>query len=188
MNTKHNRRAQETRERMKLALLALLERMDILDITVSLLCEAAKINRSTFYAHYDSIADLMDELVWETGKSLMEQFTAEKYDPKHPFSAEHLAVVLEHIKENQNFYRAYLAQPSAQKQLDGAFEQLFKQLVQPMMHRLSVDDTASGYYFAFFQAGFLAVLSRWLQNSCRESPEEILTCLRNMLSHSEFPI
>lgn len=186
MNTKNNRRAKSTRDGMKQALLQLLNRMDILDITVSGLCDAAQVNRSTFYSHYDSVADILEELEREIAENLFERFAGDGYDENDLFSMGNLAIVLEHIRENQNFYRAYLAQSTAQKQLNGAFEELFRQLVRPMMHRLSVDDTASEYYFAFFQAGFLAVLNRWLQNRCREEPEEILSYLRNMLSHPEF--
>lgn len=186
MNTKNNRRAKSTRDGMKQALLRLLDRMDILDITVSGLCGAAQVNRSTFYSHYDSVADILEELEREIAENLFDRFTGDNYDKNDLFSMENLAIVLEHIRENQNFYRAYLAQSTAQKQLNGAFERLFGQIVRPTMRRLSVGDTASEYYFAFFRAGFLAVLNHWLQNRCREEPEEILTCLRNMLSHPEF--
>lgn len=73
MNTKNNRRAQETRERLKLALLDMLARDDILDVTVSALCDEAEVNRSTFYSHYDSVAELMDEIEQEIGKDIFEK-------------------------------------------------------------------------------------------------------------------
>lgn len=188
MNTKNNRRAQNTQDGIKQTLLGLLDRMDILNVTVSKLCEAAQVNRSTFYSHYDNVADIMEEIERETGENLLERFTGENFDENMLFSMEHLAIVLEHIKENQNFYRAYFSQSTAQKQLDGAFGELFRQIVRPMMRRLSVNDIASEYYFAFFKAGFLAFLSHWLENRCREEPEEILPYLRNILSHPEFVV
>ena len=45
------------------ALLLLLERKDIQYITVKEICEKAGVNRTTFYLHYDSISDLLEETV-----------------------------------------------------------------------------------------------------------------------------
>ena len=47
--------------RMEEALLALLERKDLEYITVKELCQAAGVNRSTFYLHYETIGDLPAE-------------------------------------------------------------------------------------------------------------------------------
>ena len=173
---------------MKQSLLGLLEHMDILDVTVSMLCDAAKVNRSTFYSYYDSVADIMDEMEREIAANLFERFTGDNYDETNLFSMEHFAVVLDHMKENQNFYRAYLTQSTSQNQLDWAFGQLLGRFARPMMHRLNVDDIAIEYYFAFFRAGFIAILSHWLQNRCREDSEVVLSCLRNILSHPDFAI
>lgn len=188
MNTKNNRRSQETRDRMKQSLLELLERMDVLDVTVSMLCDAAGVNRSTFYSHYGSVADIMDEMEREIAVNLLERFNVDNYDENNPFSMDYLAIVLEHMTENRNFYRAYLTQSTSQSQLDWAFGQLLGRFARPLMHSLHVDDIAIEYYFAFFRAGFIAILSHWLQNGCRENPEVVLTCLRNILSHPDFAI
>ena len=86
MNTKNNSRSRETRERLKEALLRLLARRDILDVTVSRLCQEAGVNRSTFYSHYDSIGDLMEEMEQEIGANLIGRFREDNYDGEHPFS------------------------------------------------------------------------------------------------------
>ena len=62
MNTKNNSRSRKTREWLKEALLRLLARRDILDVTVSRLCQEAGVNRSTFYAHYQDIYDLLTKI------------------------------------------------------------------------------------------------------------------------------
>ena len=84
MNTKNNSRSRETRERLKEALLRLLARRDILDVTVSRLCQEAGVNRSTFYSHYDSIGDLMEEMEQEIGANLIGRFRGTNYDGEHP--------------------------------------------------------------------------------------------------------
>ena len=186
MNKKDNSRSRESRERLKQALLSSLEHQDILDVTVSGLCQKAQVNRSTFYSHYDSVADLMEELELDIGKNLFDRFAGDNYDPKHPSSQHNLTVVLAHIQENQAFYRAYLSQSTAQIRLDWAFGQLLEQFVRPMLRSRSVSDQATEYYFAFFRAGLTAVITRWVKNRCQESPEEITTYLGNLLAHPEF--
>ncbi len=47
--------------RMNEALIALLEQKDLEYITVKELCHQAGVNRSTFYLHYETIADLLTE-------------------------------------------------------------------------------------------------------------------------------
>ena len=183
MNTKNNRRSQETRERVKQALVALLKKEDILDITVSRLCAEAKINRTTFYSHYDSVADIMEELMVEIGKDLFTRFEGPRYDESNPFSFDHLVIVLEHMQENQNFYRAYLGQSTAQRQLDWAFGQLLERFIRPMMQRLHVEDSATLYYFAFFRAGFTETIALWLRGGCAEEPETIAGYIENLLNH-----
>ena len=50
-----------TAARMDEAFLALLEKKDFAYITVKEICEAAGVNRSTFYLHYETLADLLAE-------------------------------------------------------------------------------------------------------------------------------
>lgn len=188
MNTKNNRRAKDSRQRIGQALLALLKKQDILDVTVSGLCAAAGVNRSTFYSHYDGVADVMEALMRETAQDLFTRFSPENYDPLHPFSLEHLAVVLGHIRDNQVFYRAYLAQSTAQRQIDWAFGQLLEQFVRPMLRGMQVEDRATEYYFAFFRGGFTAAIVHWLQTGCRETPETVAAYIRNSLNHPQFTL
>ena len=164
MNTKNNSRSRKTRERLKEALLRLLARRDILDVTVSRLCQEAGVNRSTFYSHYDSIGELMEELEREIGANLMGRFRGDNYDGEHPFSPGHLLPILEHIRDNRDFFRVYLGQSTAQHRLDWAFGQLLEWYVRPLLRGLSIEEEAIAYYFAFFRAGFLALIQQWLQN------------------------
>ena len=57
-----NRRVRMTKHLMKDALLELLDRTDLSGISVTAVCEAADVNRSTFYHYYTSPADLLREI------------------------------------------------------------------------------------------------------------------------------
>ena len=48
---------------MNEALITLLEKKDLEYITVKEICQTAGVNRSTFYLHYESVSDLVNETV-----------------------------------------------------------------------------------------------------------------------------
>lgn len=50
-----------TAARMDEAFLELLEKKDFAYITVKEICEKAGVNRSTFYLHYETVNDLLEE-------------------------------------------------------------------------------------------------------------------------------
>ena len=52
-----------TAAKMDEALIALLEKKDFEYISVKEICEAADVNRSTFYLHYENTRDLLEESI-----------------------------------------------------------------------------------------------------------------------------
>ena len=66
--------------RMNEALISLLEKKDLEFITVKEACETAGVNRSTFYLHYETISDLMNETVEMVDKRLLSYFSQRERD------------------------------------------------------------------------------------------------------------
>ena len=63
---------------MDQALLALLEKKDYDFITVKEICEKAGVNRSTFYLHYESIGDLLEESLTYVMEHMRSYFDEDK--------------------------------------------------------------------------------------------------------------
>ena len=61
MNTKNNRKAKLSKEKIQNALLDIIKNKEY-QISIKYLCEVAKINRTTFYSHYDSVEDILYEM------------------------------------------------------------------------------------------------------------------------------
>lgn len=59
---------------------ALLEVKDLEYITVKEICEKAGVNRSTFYLHYETIADLVNEAMENVNKRFLACFTQSEDD------------------------------------------------------------------------------------------------------------
>ena len=64
--------------RMDEALLALLEEKDLEYITVKEICHQAGVNRSTFYLHYETIADLVSETLEMINQRFLSYFPSRK--------------------------------------------------------------------------------------------------------------
>lgn len=62
MNTKNNKRKKESIRKIQKAFMELIQTKDYKDITVTMICTLAKINRSTFYASYLDVYDLVDKM------------------------------------------------------------------------------------------------------------------------------
>ena len=71
MNVKNNQRFQETERKIKNAFLDLLGTRALDDVTVGDICAAAAVNRSTFYAHYDSAEALLEAMDEDMTRRLM---------------------------------------------------------------------------------------------------------------------
>ena len=56
------------------ALFKLIEEKEFTDITIKELCDEAKINRSTFYSHYDNMHQLLRECEEYVLKTFMDSF------------------------------------------------------------------------------------------------------------------
>ena len=59
---RENRRVQMTKRQMKEALLELLEERELVNISVTAICEAADVHRSTFYKYYKDPGDLLRDI------------------------------------------------------------------------------------------------------------------------------
>lgn len=70
----------KTALRMDEALIALLEKKDLEYITVKEICEEADVNRSTFYLHYETVGDLVDETTEMTNKRFLSYFPQNERD------------------------------------------------------------------------------------------------------------
>ena len=74
MNTKSNQRYQETDKKIQQVFLQLLQEKDLSHTTVQDICKGCGINRSTFYAHYTDVYDLLSKMEHSVGMDIFESF------------------------------------------------------------------------------------------------------------------
>lgn len=94
-------RETNTKQKLKEALIFLLNEKDLSEISVSELTKKAKINRGTFYLHYVDKMDLVDKLVGELLEELKNILTNEKVDKKNSYDI--IKKVLDCVKDDFDF-------------------------------------------------------------------------------------
>lgn len=97
MNVKNNRRHQETIDNIENAFVSLLRDKELNKISVTELCEAAKIDRSTFYANYEDISALANDVAKKIEEQLKEQ----------PHTDGEFAWIFEYIGANKDVFKIY---------------------------------------------------------------------------------
>ena len=62
MNIHNNKRKKESQEKIEKTFLQLIQKKNITEISVSTICEITNLNRSTFYANYIDVYDLVEKV------------------------------------------------------------------------------------------------------------------------------
>lgn len=180
MNTKNNQRYRDTEQLIQKTLLSLAKNTDIRQVTIRAICEEAQINRSTFYAHYLDINDLVDrmgrDMITDIGRLFEESAQPLSVFLTEPF----LVRMITYVKDHRDFFDIYLNQygPIAAEN----FSLLWDDPGRSFIESFGVTDTSEQWYhFTFFKAGFIAVLSQWVRNGCREQPEFLARVILHQL-------
>lgn len=164
MNTVNNRRRKVSQEKIEKIFVELVQTKEIKDISVSDICKLAKVNRSTFYANYIDIYDLIDKIKEKMISQFLEIYKEETETKEHSYN---FLKLFYNIKENQLFYKTYF---KLEFDLSNTFS---TSLYDEEMIKFFRIPKNKDYHIAFFKAGLNAILKKWLDNGCLESPEEI---------------
>ena len=97
MNTKDNKRHQETIQQVYATFSELLREQELNEISVTELCESANIERSTFYANFEDISALANTYSSEI----------EKQVAALPHEEGEFSWIFEYILENKDLFQVY---------------------------------------------------------------------------------
>ena len=161
MNTLNNKKRKKSQEQIEKIFLQLIQRKNIDEISVSTICEMAKLNRSTFYANYIDIYDLAEKI----RKNMEIEFAQIQLSNNAKQNYDGYLNMFRYIKDNQIFFKTYFKLESISMNLPTQYN---IQLAEKYYNNKYID-----YHIEFFRAGLNAIIKKWLNNGCKESPEEI---------------
>ncbi len=183
---KNESRYFNTAIKMDQALLTLLEKKDFEYITIKEVCKEAKVNRSTFYLHYENIMDLVQETVESMNKQFLGYFKqndfidkiqTSKIDELYLIDDHYLNPYLNYIKDNKKLFKITLAKTETLN-LNKSYQQLYLHILDPIMNRYQINQKERKYIIAFYINGIMAIIKEWLKEDCKESQEEILELIK----------
>ena len=169
--------------RMDEALIALLEEKDLEYITVKEICRRAGVNRSTFYLHYETIADLTDEAMDMIDRRFESYFPRREEEITDGIASrerkelvlvtrEYLLPYLRFIRDNKKVYRAAFRNPNSM-QAYARYGELKQHILGPILERFEIPATHRPYYIAYYVEGIAAIIKEWLRQDCGDEVEMI---------------
>lgn len=174
-----------TAARMDEAFLALLEKKDFAYITVKEICEAAGVNRSTFYLHYETMADLLEESVSHMKKDTDAFVTKMRdcpLDELYLITPEYLTPYLGYIEQNKQLFRT-ATENAAVLGMDKNYERMFRHVFTPILDRYGIPHQDRPYLMAFYIQGLMAIISEWLKNDCNDSIANVVNVIQQCVKH-----
>lgn len=167
MNTKNNKRKRESIEKIEKIFISLLQEKEISKISVSDICTGAVLNRSTFYANYLDIYDLRDKVKDRLEKEFLSLYSEEVAQKSSSYN---FLKLFHHIRDNQLFYKTYMKLSTDSDAIIG----YDKESAEKFFNSEFID-----YHIEFFKSGLNAILRKWINSGCKETPEVIESILKS---------
>lgn len=182
---KTDRRSRRTRSALSAALVTLLGKKPLKSITVTELTELADVNRATFYAHYQDIYDMFDQMkadLRQICQELADSHAAEISDGLYrPFIAD----VFNYFDENGDVLPVIMGERSGTPFFDEVADAIHRRCfdaARPLETARELDpdaarliderpelaDAMCDYQFGYLVAGIVSMLRAWLEGGKRE--------------------
>lgn len=177
------------------AFILLLEKKEFQYITVKEIWTKAGVNRSTFYLHYETMNDLLEESAQFVLKKFYESMqsvddfniahgeeginefvTSSSLDNLYLITPKYLTPYLQFVRDNKRLYATALKNVGLFK-WENTYDNLFKKIFSPILDRFGQEEKIKPYLVLFYISGLMAIVIEWLKNDCAESVEEIISVI-----------
>lgn len=186
--TNKDLRVIRTKESIRDALVELMEEKGFDAITVKDITTKAKINRGTFYAHYEDKYDLMtkleEKMMLDMSRIVTQNFPiiikelGANSPIGEPFSK--AALLFEYIQENSGFMKAVLSPKGdllfQTKLKDFIWHTLFGNHPNALVQKGNLL-VPPQYLASYVASANIGVIQQWLNSGMKESPQEMASIL-----------
>lgn len=172
MNVENNQRYQDTEERIFQAYWKLASGKELHKITVADLCREAKIHRTTFYGHFLDIYDLHENVMKKQFETFLHGFINEEGEWNF---RDGMRKQMKFYYRNKEVIKLHLQTLEQRNWVEPLFEiTMTSKMVQSYMKLFQLkNEREVVYHQDFFQTGLVAIIRQWVEDDCKESPEEI---------------
>ncbi len=173
---------------MNQALLELLKTKDIEFITITEITKKAGVNRSTFYLHYDSVCDLLEETIENINKDFINSFPFQKApsinSKENAFliTDEQLIPYLNFCKKNKHVLKLAHQKPQL-FQNENAYKKMYDTIFYPAISQFLKDENEKIYYLEFFTHGIASIINKWIDMDCITEIDELIRIIKNCIKY-----
>ncbi|MEE1295969.1 MAG: TetR-like C-terminal domain-containing protein [Bifidobacterium sp.] len=176
-----SRRTRYTRSVLQDTMVELLREKSLPQITVSELCAQADVNRSTFYAHYDDMADLLHDVENDAIDFVSDAFEdlLSQTDPTAASAAIHR--ICEYIAENRSHLQVLMSRRADldfQRRLMSLIYQHDEEIMQ--LQPAINSPTANRLHLEFAIHGAIGLIQYWLETDRAASADEVARTIIDM--------
>ena len=170
---KTDRRVLYTKMFLRESLLELMKEKPVDKITPTELCRRAEINRNTFYTHYYTARDVLEEIETEFSTQIIDSlrglFVTGSLDIKQMLNE-----ICRIVYENKDFCKILLSENG-----DAAFFEKMVMLAKNVIidswrkDGVSLPDDRMEMFFAFIINGSIALIGKWAADDMKNTPAEV---------------
>jgi len=187
-------RVVRSKQSIRDALVELIEEKGFEALTVTDITSRARINRGTFYAHYQDKYDLMgkceEEIMVRLSKLVKKtvpSVTAElRHSPPRLAIYPLVAAIFEFLNEHNRFMKAALG-PKGDMTFQIRFKDFFRETMLGKSPDVLINEeeclVPAKYFATYVGSAHLGVIQQWLESGRQESPEEMARILTTILVH-----
>ena len=186
MEKRQDLRVVKTREAIKNAFVQLIEEKGFESMTIKDITKKARINRGTFYAHYQDKYHCMSSYVSELLEGIID--IAKRHDPIQgtaDFGNVSLPIatdIFHYLYRNRDLLKALLSPKGApyfqSKLKQTMWELLYEKTATSLVNLEQMPMPVRPEFLASYISGaHLSVIQTWLDHGCKETPEEMAKVL-----------
>ena len=172
-----------TAVKMDLALISLLKKKPFEYITVSEICEAAEVNRSTFYLHYETVGDLLHEAARYLINDFLSYFSNDVKSISFNISDcelpdlificdKYMKPYLTYVKEHKDVFGTVLFHVQTFR-FEDVYKRMFEHIFNPILCRFNYPKENRKYVMMYYLNGINAIVLEWIKDDCNKTIEEI---------------
>ncbi|MUK88954.1 TetR family transcriptional regulator [Ornithinibacillus sp. L9] len=183
-----DRRINKSKRALKDALLLIMETSDFTKITITEIVQQANLNRGTFYKHYYTKEELLDDLIDDVMCDLMDSYRAPYLDSKklsiHELTSSKIKI-FEHVYRHSKFYSAIVSSnaiPGIQHKICGVLKQLSYDDLELIQ---TTDKVDTKFLISYYSYALFGLILEWINTDYKYTPAYMADQLIEILTY--FP-
>ena len=176
--------------KMNNALINLLDKKDFEDITVKEICQAASVNRSTFYLHYENTYDLLKETIENLYKDFfsrydsnlsMDRINNKSNDDLFLITPKYLKPYLSFVQDNKKIFKLMYFKNEV---FNGRnmYEDWLDKIFRPILSKFNVkNEEEQSYIMLFHLQGLIGLIMEWVKNDCKMPIDDLINVIQKCI-------